>query len=81
MDRMTLNESLWLMLILGDYGADPEEAIARIRVAKEVIAKDRGQRVSDINWDVEYASSVTDDIIIMASRNGAVDIFALPGDV
>ncbi|QGJ92688.1 hypothetical protein QDA04_gp18 [Microbacterium phage Megan] len=73
MDTLTLTEALVAMLVERD-DTDATNAIQRLRIAQERVAL---VIHGDMHLDMPLDGDEADSIIIHATRNGHVDIFAL----
>lgn len=73
MDNITLTEALVALLVERD-DTDATNAIQRLRIAQERVAL---VIHGSVHLDLSMPVDDVDDILIHATRNGAIDIFAL----
>lgn len=72
LSRMSMTEALVVLLVEQDDNVDGTTVVHKLRVAKGNLYADSGWT----DFEGEYSSDDLDHVLIMASRNGKVDIFS-----
>lgn len=75
MDRLTLNEGI-LICLVEERSVDGGNVVHLMRKARSRVLDEVARRGMPLTLDREMDGDEVDSVLIMATRNGAIDLFA-----